>query len=250
MGRGTANGLPLHVCRICGAADAVLLASKDHWHYFRCAGCDFAFLDPMPDAPALDGVYHLAEGYGNSAYHAKRRSRLRRAFFRLPRFLPLILGKDVLDVGCGGGINAAVFARFARRSVGVDASASAIAYARSQGSRAEYLQVDCCSEQHIGAFDFVYAADVIEHLVNLDAFLQFLARNTAPRGCVYIATPDFASPRRPRDVTHWDVLTPPYHVQFFNERNLTLAFARHGFQCVRRYRSTKLGLNILFRRCA
>ena len=55
-------------------------------------------------------------------------------------------------------------------------------------------------------------------------------------------------PSGPADVLRWDVLAPPHHVQFFTEGNLTRAFAQHGFRRARRYRSAKLGLNMLFRR--
>jgi 2-polyprenyl-3-methyl-5-hydroxy-6-metoxy-1,4-benzoquinol methylase len=250
QGLTNADGGSAAPCRICGAGDAVVAARKDGYCYRRCVACEFVFLDPMPASEALAGVYDLAEGYEHSYYHAKRASRMRRALFRMPRFLPLVLGKHVLDVGCGGGIQTAAFARFAKRSVGIDASPSAIAYARAHGSRAEFLCADCCSDAVIGRFDFVYASDILEHIVNLGRFLRFLAANTVPGGYLYVATPDCGSPRRPAQLTDWDMLAPPYHVQFFTERNLTRALEQHGFARARRYKSAKLGLNMLFRRQA
>ena len=75
---------------------------KDDYSFDKCNECDFIFLNPMPNQTVLNKIYTDKDTKTTDGYK-KASSRLRRAFLKLPRFLPYILNKNSLDFGCGGG---------------------------------------------------------------------------------------------------------------------------------------------------
>lgn len=233
-------------CPLCGSPKAEPFAEKDGYDFARCRRCRFVFLDPMPDDRQLADLYN--EEGGPDTYFAKRRSRTRRAHFKLLRFFPHAFAKDVLDLGCGGGIMVSALGRIARRAVGIDISDSAIAFARAAFPRHEFVCVDFReADLAPDSFDFVHASEIIEHVNDLAGFMALLARVTRPGGHVYITTPDIGHGAVPADLHQWDMFSPPRHLQFFDQDTLTEVFARSGFTARRRYRDHKPGLQMLFR---
>lgn len=234
-------------CPLCRSPEADPFADKDGYDFVRCRRCRLVYLDPMPGDAQLARLYN--EQSGPETYRAKRRSRTRRAHLKLPRFLPYAFAKDVLDLGCGGGIMVSVLGRIARRAVGLDISEGAIDFARTAFPRHSFVCADFRdSTLPDNAFDFVHASEIIEHVNDLAGFMAFLARVTRQGGHVYITTPDIGHAAVPADVRQWDVFAPPRHLQFFDQDTLTEVFARSGFEARRRYRDRKPGLQMMFRK--
>jgi ubiquinone biosynthesis O-methyltransferase len=123
-------------------------------------------------------------------------------------------GRDVLDVGCGGGILAEALARSGARVLGIDASPENIAAASLHASldeevlsRVRYANVlsdDLANwiEGHSspptdkaeglslpqGGFHCVVASEVVEHVADPDRFVTDLARCALPGGAVVLTT--------------------------------------------------------------
>jgi 2-polyprenyl-6-hydroxyphenyl methylase/3-demethylubiquinone-9 3-methyltransferase len=101
-----------------------------------------------------------------------------------------LVGRRVLDAGCGGGLVARELAAAGAEVVGVDRSLGSLGVARraagprfqpAQG-RLERLPFAA------GSFDAVVAADVLEHLPDLPAAVAELARVLAPGGSLVFDT--------------------------------------------------------------
>jgi len=233
-------------CPVCKANDARPFADKDGYSFVRCASCRFVYLDPMPDREDLNRLYETDDTVSADHYH-KARSRRRRAFMKALRFRPMVRGRQVIDIGCGGGFMADALRRMGAEASGFDLSANAIAYARRHFPRCRFY---CASYDdllaHGSSYDFIYSSEVIEHVPDLDAYLGLLTRLARPGSRVYVTTPDIASPAVPSEICDWDVFTPPHHVQFFDETTLIRAMAQGGFRPLRRYTDKKAGLKILF----
>jgi 2-polyprenyl-3-methyl-5-hydroxy-6-metoxy-1,4-benzoquinol methylase len=105
---------------------------------------------------------------------------------------PLCSGRDVLDAACGVGYGTAYLAEAARRVVGVDVDADAIAYARGRYARpnVEFVQQDLAElDLADDSFDVVVSFETIEHLARPDAFLAHAARVLRADGVFVVSTP-------------------------------------------------------------
>jgi 2-polyprenyl-6-hydroxyphenyl methylase/3-demethylubiquinone-9 3-methyltransferase len=106
-----------------------------------------------------------------------------------------LTGLRILDVGCGGGLMSEPLARLGAQVVGVDASPGNIAAARlhaeSQGVAVDYRLGDptdvlAPDEQ----FDVVLALEVVEHVSDVPAFVDTVAKSVAPGGLLFASTID------------------------------------------------------------
>ena len=237
-------------CAVCLRPAAAPFAVKGDYRLARCAACGFIFVDPMPAPEALAKVYAGETVAITETHYPKARSRHRRALVKGLRFRRCFRGGAALDVGCGGGFMVDAMRRAgAARSVGLDISPQALAYAARRYPRnAYYCETLEAFAERGETFDFVHASEVLEHVPDVNVFVRALAAVTRPGGRVFITTPDIGHRRVPDDVISWSVVAPPFHVQYFSHANIGLLFARHGFEIRRRYFKLQPGLQILARR--
>jgi 2-polyprenyl-6-hydroxyphenyl methylase/3-demethylubiquinone-9 3-methyltransferase len=98
-----------------------------------------------------------------------------------------------LDVGCGAGLVAEPMARLGAAVVGIDASARNVAIAERH-ARAGGLDITYRNAlpEALGSegrtYDIVLSLEVVEHVADLDAFLDACARLLAPGGVMVIGT--------------------------------------------------------------
>lgn len=106
-----------------------------------------------------------------------------------------LAGLRILDVGCGGGLLAEPLARRGAQVVGVDASPGNVAAARlhaaSQGVAVDYRLGEPTDVLSVGeCFDVVLALEVVEHVSDVPAFVDTVARSVAPGGLLFASTID------------------------------------------------------------
>lgn len=127
------------------------------------------------------------------------RPSLRKKFnkeFRL-RILGRLTGKTLLDVGCGDGHNAVMFARMGARVTGLDVSPGAVELARRRAhvNGVSALTTFICSPVETAdiapdSFDIVWADAILHHVLDdLELVLCHLARWTRPAGLLMFAEP-------------------------------------------------------------
>lgn len=105
----------------------------------------------------------------------------------------LLKGKNVLDVGSGGGLICEPFARHGADVLGIDASALSVEvakrHAESQGLDITYqhqLAQDKAAEG--GQYDIVINAEVVEHVPDQQALIAQCAAMVKPGGLLFLAT--------------------------------------------------------------
>jgi SAM-dependent methyltransferase len=128
----------------------------------------------------------------------------------LQAMLPTLVGRRVLDLGCGFGW----FARWARlsgavRVLAVDASQRMLARAREQTSDEDivYEHADLEVYEYPSAqFDVVYSALAFHYLTDLESVLRGAARALLPGGVLVFSVehPLFTAPKNPGWIMHAD----------------------------------------------
>ncbi|HUA55231.1 MAG TPA: class I SAM-dependent methyltransferase [Candidatus Sulfotelmatobacter sp.] len=249
--RASADEPTAVACPACREAEARSAFAKDGYALRRCRACGFLFVSPYPSEAELAAYYNDSARAPTANFFNKAVSRRRRAWVRSLKFLPYVVGRSVLDIGCGGGFMAGAFARLGARASGLDIGSGAIAYARRHFPRCTFYCEPFADFRGRGLrFDFVFSSELLEHLPGPDGFLETLAAVTKPGGHVYVSAPDAGHPAVPADVSRWSDVIPPEHLQFFNRGNAELAFARYGFRLVKAYRKRTPALSLIFRRDA
>ena len=104
-----------------------------------------------------------------------------------------LTGLSVLDIGCGGGLLCEPMARLGGRVTGIDAAARNIATARlhatGQALTIDYRATTAEAMAENGAqFDIVLALEIVEHVADVDLFLQSVGRLASPGGLVFLST--------------------------------------------------------------
>lgn len=114
----------------------------------------------------------------------------------------LARGKRVADLGSGTGYGSAALAETALHVTGVEISAEAVEFARTQYTSPK-VEFECASATDTGlpkgSFDLVVAFEVIEHLTDWNDLLREAKRLLTPGGQFVVSTPNrdyYAESRR------------------------------------------------------
>ena len=99
----------------------------------------------------------------------------------------------LLDIGCGHGEFGALLVGRGWKVAGVDLDPLQIAEASKRGLEATQCDLTHGLPHESGTFDVVFAGEVIEHIVDTDAFLAEVARVLKPGGAFVLTTPNLAS---------------------------------------------------------
>jgi 2-polyprenyl-6-hydroxyphenyl methylase/3-demethylubiquinone-9 3-methyltransferase len=108
--------------------------------------------------------------------------------------LAQLLGKDVLDVGCGGGILAEVMARAGARVTGIDLSDKPLKVAElhlfESGLAVEYQKISAeeKARTHSNQFDVVTCMELLEHVPDPTSVVAACARLAKPGGRIFFST--------------------------------------------------------------
>jgi len=100
-------------------------------------------------------------------------------------------GDRVLDLGCGQGEFTGVIAQAGALAVGADVAEAALGRARRRHSGIEFwlVPVDGPLPFGDGAFDLVWASEVIEHVGDTARWLSEVRRVLTPSGRLLVTTP-------------------------------------------------------------
>jgi len=102
--------------------------------------------------------------------------------------------REVLDVGCGGGILAEALAREGARVTGIDLSAAALStaelHALESGVAVRYrlASAEALAAESAAGYDVVTCMEMLEHVPDPASVIGALARLVRPGGSVFVST--------------------------------------------------------------
>lgn len=144
----------------------------------------------------------------------------------------------IIEIGCSWGYLLDLMHQEGWDARGIELNPSAMAYCQSRGfdvtnkslAEAEF------PENH---FDCLVATHVIEHIANLDEFLQEVYRFLKPGGFLFLAVPDYGSFLN-RTYPHYRkyLFLPKQHIWYFTYKTFKNTCVEHGFNPVRIERVT------------
>lgn len=160
-----------------------------------------------------------------------------RKFERNVKSLNSLAGLRMLDIGCGAGLLCEPFARLGAEVIGVDPSATNISVAKLHAERAQ-LSIDyrCTTVEELDPlerFDIVLAMEVVEHVVDVGAFLDRCALLLKPGGMMVVSTlnrnwksfalgivaAEYVLRWLPRGTHQWDKFVTPAELTQYLARN-------------------------------
>jgi 2-polyprenyl-6-hydroxyphenyl methylase / 3-demethylubiquinone-9 3-methyltransferase len=121
------------------------------------------------------------------------RDRAAERFDRDPKQLSCLKDLRFLDIGCGGGILSEPLARLGASMVGADPSETNIESAKLHAEQSG-LEIDyrCTTAEDLSAagekFDVVLAMEVVEHVADVNLFVESCAAMVKPDGLMIAAT--------------------------------------------------------------
>jgi SAM-dependent methyltransferase len=231
-------------CPCCGALQLnPVLSAKDFtvsgeaFAIWECAACSFRFTQDVP-AEAVIGKYYQSENYishsntkaglVNRLYHIVRKRTLQSKRRLVQRCTGLQQGA-LLDIGAGTGAFLHTMQQAGWQVTGLEPDAGACSVAESQyglhlQSTNQLFQLPPAS------FHCITLWHVLEHVHNLDGYLQQLKNLLAPGGKLIVAVPNYTSKDAAVYGPYWAAWDVPRHLWHFSPQSVRALLQRHGWQ--------------------
>lgn len=230
-------------CPACGS-DAIVpqltaidyTVSKQSFPIWHCSHCTLRFTQDVPEQEAI-GPYYQSDAYishsdtkkglVNSLYHMVRKRTLNKKRQLVIKASGLRKG-NILDIGCGTGafLNAMKTAGWATTGLEPDATARANA-ATLYGIQAE--TPERLFALKAGSFNVITLWHVLEHVHDLQGYLQQIHSLLAPGGCLIIAVPNYTSHDATVYGAYWAAWDVPRHLYHFSPASMQQLLKKNGF---------------------
>lgn len=212
--------------------------SKDAFEIYACQDCDFHFTQNAP-APAAIAPYYKSdvyishsdtkEGIVNRLYHSARNLMLQK---KQKLVQQLTTGKRLLDIGSGTGYFLNHMQKNGFQVIGVEIDDAA----RNATLKNFNIKVNPPATFLEGKLtpkvDIISLWHVLEHLHDMDGYMQRMHNQLADDGVVLIAVPNHKSYDAQYYGKHWAAYDVPRHLWHFSPKTVAKLADKNGFKVV------------------
>lgn len=214
--------------------------------FAKCAACNSFYLAPPPSPEEVSAFYQNYHRTGDFVRKAEKK--VARAWRRIALLRFRAPGKDFLEIGAniGAGAEAARRLGFSATALEPDGQASASGADLFPKVRhvAGMLEDLAPSDQ----FDFIYMAEIIEHVPNPLVFMECVVSHMRPGAILFATTPDAGHWRTPKNIMAFKSVIPPEHIVLFTCSGLRALFERAGLNHIRFRPHLKPGVRVTARK--
>lgn len=211
-------------CSYCGLSKTKLvLSSNNNFKIVCCDGCGLARTNPPPEAK-YDEQCDYFENYLNN-------EKLFRSFFKpLIKFISHhISSGKLLEIGCSVGFLLDEAIKCDYLVEGVELNKKAAALCSHKGIKVNNCYLKECLFLD-GAFDVVVLSHVLEHITDLNSFLDEIYRILAPTGFIVLSQPTYAGLVPMMLKNGWYGWQPKDHVWHFTPESISSVLKNSGFE--------------------
>lgn len=210
--------------------------SGESFELEKCGNCSFLFTQNAPDIETI-GPYYESEDYIshsdtkkgiiNRLYHIGRKYMLAQKRNAVIHKSGISKG-SLLDIGCGTGYFTEEMNKHGWKVAGVEQDPKAREFAIKNfglnvSTPDNFLQNDG------GTHDVISLWHVLEHLHEMDAFIQKIHASLKDNGTLVIALPNYTSYDGNYYKANWAAFDVPRHLWHFSPVTLEKLINKHGF---------------------
>lgn len=231
-------------CPVCGSATInPVLSVKDHtvshetFMIAECNDCSVRFTQDVPDSQSISPYYkseayishtNTSKGLINSVYQLVRKKTMIGKRKLVQNATGLQQGK-LLDVGSGIGTFAHEMKQNGWDVTGLEPDADARKLA-AQLYQIELAGINQFYKLPAGNFDAITLWHVLEHVHDLQVYVQQLKKLLSGRGKLFIAVPNYTSKDAAVYKECWAAYDVPRHLYHFSPRAMQVLMERNGLK--------------------
>lgn len=241
------------VCPICSSSDIHFLFNtydrlygciNMNFDIFRCYKCESLFLNPMISSEEILNLYpkdtyyaykevdYNALQFNNISGLKQYLKRLRDLLFFHEPFKNNLIGKKILDFGCGNGLKLYEYKQKGMDVYGVEIDKGAAKLGNINGINifnGTVFEAGYRNEY----FDFIRCRHSLEHLVNPLETVKEFYRICKKGGTLFIEVPNIKSIPFYLFKKYWLYLTIPFHPFNHSPKSIKLILQNNGFKVER-----------------
>jgi 2-polyprenyl-3-methyl-5-hydroxy-6-metoxy-1,4-benzoquinol methylase len=211
--------------------------SQEEFQLVQCATCSFVFTQHIPDEKSIGPYYKFDDyishtdtqvGLVNKLYHYIRKKTLLKKLSWIKKYTKLNQGK-ILDIGCGTGAFLHTMQKNKWSIEGIEPDETA------RNKAKELYQLQPNNPEKLfnypnSEYDAITMWHVLEHVHELDAYMQQLKKLLKPDGSIFIAVPNYTSYDANHYKNYWAAYDVPRHLYHFSPQAMKVLATNNGFE--------------------
>ena len=197
---------------------------------------------PQPKAEELSGYYESEDYISHTdskksaidkLYQIVKKIALASKLERINSFKTA--DKNLLDVGCGTGDFLLTCKNNGWKVIGIEPNAKAKISAENKltGASASEIYSEINQLKPEAQFDVITLWHVLEHVPDLDHYIEKLKSKLKPEGVLIVAVPNFKSYDASYYKQFWAAYDVPRHLWHFSKKSIQGLFAKHKMNVVK-----------------